>query len=70
MMNGKTVDYLQAVRDYDQAWGKKPNGFDYLLRSSEELEVVDYLKVIPGVCLVSGDGATGCDSQERNMICS
>ncbi len=45
MINGKAVDYLQAVRDFDQAQGKKPDGFDYPLRSSEEPEVVDYLKV-------------------------
>ena len=45
MEEDKVVDYLQAVRDFDKAQGKKQDGFDYPLRSSEEPEVVDYLKV-------------------------
>ena len=45
MEENNVVDYLQAVRDFDKAQGKKPDGFDYPLRSSEEPEVVDYLKV-------------------------
>lgn len=47
MENGKAVDYLQAVRVFDKAHGKKPEGFDIPLRSSEELpESVDYLSVM------------------------
>ena len=45
MKEDNVVDYLQAVRDFDLAQGKKPDGFDYPLRSSEEPVVVDYLKV-------------------------
>ena len=46
MESGKAVDYLQAVREFDKAHGKKPEGFDIPLRSSEEpLECVDYLSV-------------------------
>ena len=45
MEENKVVDYLQAVRDFDQARGKKPEEFDVPLRSPEEPEVVDYLKV-------------------------
>lgn len=44
-MEDKIVDYLQAVRDFDKALGKKADGFDYPMWSSEEPEVVDYLKV-------------------------
>lgn len=44
-MEDRVVDYLQAVRDFDKAQGKKADGFDYPLRSPEEPEAVDYLKV-------------------------
>ena len=40
-MEDRVVDYLQAVRDFDKAQGKKADGFDYPLRSSEEPEAVD-----------------------------
>lgn len=45
MKEEKIVDYIQAVRDFDKAQGKKPDGFDYPMRSSEEQEPVDYVKV-------------------------
>lgn len=43
--NQEPVSYIQAVRDFDKAQGKKPDGFDYPMRSSEDQEPVDYVKV-------------------------
>ena len=46
MEEDKVVDYFQAMREFDKAQGKKPDGFDVPLRSAEAPDgSVDYLKV-------------------------
>ncbi len=46
MNNDNVVDYVQAVREFDKSQGKKPEGFDMPLRSTEVPGGgVDYLKV-------------------------